>query len=414
MRRVLAIAPLLAAALLTGCGSGEEQASPVTPAPTPAAPLPVAAAPNPELPPLPVEKMGSVRTLPVPYPPHWVFVHDGSFFHMNDGKVVLLDADAGTQPAQYKGMINNAFMGQFAFSATRRELYVAETFFARGQRGQRTDVLTVYDQATLAPVGEVVLPGARRFSGMPEKHGLQLIDGDRLALVFNLNPATSVSVVDLDSRQLLSQIDIPGCALIYPTGPRGFSALCGDGAMLSTQLDAAGQVAAQTRTGPVWDVDEDPLFEKPAIVDGVAYFPTFHGQVLPVDLRGPVAQPGKAWSLLSEAERSEGWRPGGWQLVDTDAGGRLYVLFHPEGADGTHNGPGTEVWVFDPKRGVRERRIALATPALSLMLTRDEAPLLVTTNAVMALDVYEAQSGKHLRTLTAFGQETPFVVYPAN
>lgn len=363
---------------------------------------------------LPAEKMGTVLTLPVPYPPHWVFAHDGAFFHMNDGKVILLDADAATQPTQYKGMINNAFMGQFAVSRQRRELLVAETFYSRGQRGERTDVLTIYDQATLAPVGEVVLPGGRRFSGMPERHGLQLIDADRLALVFNLTPATSVSVVDLEQRKLLGQLDIPGCALIYPTGKRGFSSLCGDGAMLSTQLDAAGRVAAQTRLDPVWDVDADPLFEKPAIVDGIAYFPSFHGQVLPVDLRGDVARPGKPWSMLDDADRAAGWRPGGWQFLDTDAAGKMYLIFHSDGANGTHNAPGTEVWVFDPALGKRERRIALNTPAMSLMLTRDRQPLLITTTIEMALDVYEAHSGKHLRTMTNFGQETPFVVYPVN
>ena len=211
---------------------------------------------------LPVEKMGSIRTLPVPYPAHWVFAHDAAFFGMSHGKMVLLDADAATQPAQYKGMINSAYIGQFAVSAKRRELYVAETFNSRGQRGERTDVLTIYDQATLAPVAEVVLPGGKRFQGMPERHALQLLDDDRLALVFNLNPATSVSVVDLEARKLLAQHDIPGCALMYPSGTSGFVSLCGDGAMLATRLDANGQVAAQTRTAPVWDIEADPLFEK--------------------------------------------------------------------------------------------------------------------------------------------------------
>ena len=56
---------------------------------------------------LPAEKTGIVRTLPVPYPPHWILAHDGAFFHMNDGKVIVLDADADTGPAQYKGMINS-------------------------------------------------------------------------------------------------------------------------------------------------------------------------------------------------------------------------------------------------------------------------------------------------------------------
>ena len=40
---------------------------------------------------LPAEKTGIIRTLPVPYPPHWILAHDGAFFHMSDGKVVVLD-----------------------------------------------------------------------------------------------------------------------------------------------------------------------------------------------------------------------------------------------------------------------------------------------------------------------------------
>jgi len=71
--------------------------------------------------------------------------------------------------------------------------------------------------------------------------------------------------------------------------------------------------------------------------------------VLPVDLRGDVARPGKPWSMLDDADRAAGWRPGGWQFLDTDAAGKMYLIFHSDGANGTHNAPGTEVWVFDPR-----------------------------------------------------------------
>lgn len=369
---------------------------------------------------LPAEPMNVVRTLPVPYPPHWILVHDGAFFHMSDGKVLVLDADATTPPAQFKGMLNSAFMGSFAVAPARRELLVAESFHSRGQRGERTDVLTIYDPATLAPTGEVVLPGGKRFSGMPERHALQLIDGERLALVFNLTPATSVSVVDLEQRALLSEVPIPGCSLMYPTGRRGFSSLCGDGAMLSVQLAADGTVAKETRTRAVWNVDKDPLFEKPVIRDGMAYFPTFHGQLLPVDLRGEVAKPGKAWSLLDDADREGGWRPGGWQFLDTDHTGNLYLLFHPEGADGTHKNPGVEVWVYDLKKHKRLRRITLQNPAVSIAITRDEAPLMIASalashemvsHGTFSLDVYDVASGNYLHSMTNVGYETPFVVY---
>jgi methylamine dehydrogenase heavy chain len=364
---------------------------------------------------LPAEPMNVIRTLPVPYPAHWLLVHDGAFFHMSDGKVVVLDADATTQPAQYKGMINNSFMGAFAVAEKRRELLVAETFHSRGQRGERTDVLTIYDQATLAPKAEVVLPGGKRFTGMPERHALQLIDGERLALVFNQNPATSVGVVDLDRGALVDTIDIPGCALVYPTGKRGFTSLCADGALLGVQLDASGKVAKESRSQPVWDVEADPLFEKPAIIDGVAYFPSFLGMMLPVDLRGDAAKPGKAWSLLGKDDAAGGWRPGGWQFIDTDANGHVYLIFHPEGGDGTHKNPGTEVRVYDPAKRRELRRIPLKNPAISLALTRDASPLMATTavdaHAAMNIDIYDVKSGAFRHTLHNFAQETPFVIH---
>lgn len=421
--RTLALATLVGMSLLAGCDAGKPEASATATAPAaPAAQAPPAPAakpaivPDPSLPPLQAEKVGIIRTLPVPYPPHWVLVHDGAFFHMSDGKVIVLDADAATQPEQYKGMINNAFMGSFATSAKRRELYVAETFYSRGQRGERTDVLTIYDQATLAPVAEVVLPGGKRFSGMPERHALQLIGEDRFALSFNLNPATSVWVVDLEKRELVGEVPTPGCALIYPTGPRGFSSICSDGSFLSYQLDASGKPGKEVRTPASYDIGPDPMFEKPAILGGIAYFPTFLGQMIPVDLRGDSAAPGVAWPLLTEADKAEGWRPGGWQMIDTDAAGKVYMLFHSGGYDGSHKNPGAEIWVYDMGTRSRERRIVLKNPAISLMLTRDEKPLIVTSavadHGSFMLDVYDATSGEWQRTMNDFGHETPFVVHP--
>lgn len=363
---------------------------------------------------LSAEPTGRVRTLSVPYPPHWVVAHDGAFFHMTEGKMIVLDADADSQPAQFKGMMSNSFMGQFAISAKRREFYVSETFYSRGQRGERTDVLTIYDQGTLAPVGEVVLPGAKRFNGMPVRWELQLIDNDRLALQFNLTPATSVTVVDLEQRKVLNEVEIPGCAMMYPTGKRGFSSMCGDGAVFSVQLNADGKVRAEKRLPPVWDIDADPLFEKAVMRGDMAWFPTFKGQILPLDLRGDFARPGKAWWLTSETERAEGWRPGGIQIAEFDRAGDLYMLMHPQGADGSHKDPGTEVWVYDIGKKQRSRRITMQTPAISIALTRDAKPLLITSNVEMNLDVYDALSGKLLRTIRDFGQETPFLVYPVN
>ena len=58
-------------------------------------------------------------------------------------------------------------------------------------------------------------------------------------------------------------------------------------------------------------------------------------------------------------------------------------------------------------------RIELASPAISINVTRDESPLLIATNVNMEVDVYDISSGQHLRTLGNFGQETPLTLWVA-
>ncbi|MFK7954918.1 MAG: amine dehydrogenase large subunit [Lysobacterales bacterium] len=356
------------------------------------------------------EQLGKVNTLPDKYPPHWVVVHDATFFHMLDGRQYVLDADADTLPEQVKGMFNSSFIATVNQASVRPEMYVAETYYSRGSRGTRTDVLTIYDKRTLAPVDEVILPNNNRYSGMPNQYANTLIDNERLVLIFNLNPATSLSVVDLENRQYIGEIPIPGCSLAFPTGKRGFTSICAGGDLYSVQLNADGTIASSGRTQAFNDIDNNPLFEKPAMVGSMAYFPTFLGDMVEVNLGGPEAKVGERWSLLQGDDK--GWRPGGMTYGVSDADGQLYVLMHPEGYDGSHKDPGVELWLYNDRK--RVARHPLKTPALSIAITRDkEAPLIVATNVEMALDVYDAKSGEYLRTLTGFGQETPFVVHGA-
>ncbi|MEZ5500250.1 MAG: amine dehydrogenase large subunit [Steroidobacteraceae bacterium] len=361
---------------------------------------------------LPTDTLGQVETLPATYPPHWVLAQDSAFFHLIDGRVVVLDLDADSAQARYKGMFNTSLIAPFAQAVSRPEMYSADTFYSRGQRGDRTDVLTIIDKRTLAPIGEVALPTGKRASTIPQRQSLVLVNGERWALIFNLNPATSASVVDVVERKYLNDIPIPGCGLILPTGERGFSSLCADGTLYTVQLDEQAQIASTSRTARFFDVDKDALFEKPAWVGGTAYLPSFNGNLVPVDLRADKPRIGKAFSLLDKD--TAGWRPGGMQLIGEDANGRIYILMHPEGREGSHKDPGAEVWVFDPLKKKRVQRIALEKPAISISLTRDgDAPMLVATTIDMTLAVYSATDGRFVREISGFGAETPFLVWGA-
>jgi len=190
---------------------------------------------------------------------------------------------------------------------------------------------------------------------------------------------------------------------------RAFASLCTDGSMLGVRLDGEGNQASTSRTDVFFDANNDPVMEKPALIDGVAYFPTFLGRVIPVDLSGDSPEVGDEWSLIGEGD--EGWRPGGLQVTGADAAGRLYVLMHPEGYEGSHKDPGIEIWVFDVESRSRIDRIALELPAITFGLTNDDAPLLITTNINLEVDVYDIGSGDYLRTLSGTGAQTPFLIH---
>ncbi len=355
---------------------------------------------------LPVEPIPHSLTLPDRYPDTWVFIHDMNFNSILDGKIVVLDVAADTR--QYKGSIGAGQFASFTFSPRRNELYVTETFYSRRTRGQATDVLTIYDHRNLAPVDEIILPGDKRLKVVTHKHALQLTDNENMALVSNFTPAASVTVVDLESRKVLSEIQTPACNLVYPTGKRGFSTLCSNGTLSTFNLDKDGAVVSESVTRAFIDIDRDPLFAKTAEVGGITYFPSFLGNVQPVDFRPekPVLLP--AWSLVEGRQKKENWRPGGWQLTG-GTGQHLYVLMHQDGTDGSHKDGGSEVWVFDPEKQHRVQRIPLKTWGLSIELTHSSPAYLVVTNANMETDVYDARSGKHIRMLKV--ATDPFVMH---
>ena len=354
------------------------------------------------------ETTGNIETLPASYPPHWVLLQDGAFFHMLNGKVIVVDADSDDPEKRVKGMADSSFIGQF-YQA--KSLYIAETFYSRGTRGERTDVITIVDKTTLAPAGEVVIP-PKRLSGMPTIFHLQAVDDEKLLLAYNFTPATSVSAVDIVNREFLGEIPIPGCSLVYPMAGRAFASLCTDGTMMSVQIDEDGNQASTSRTDVFFDANNDPVMEKAAIIDDVAYFPTFLGRVIPVDLSGDQPVVGNEWSLLGDGD--DGWRPGGIQVTGSDSGGRLYVMMHPEGYEGSHKDPGVEIWVFDVGSRSRVDRIALELPALTFGLTNDDEPLLLTTNINLEVDVYDVASGEYQRTLSGTGAQTPFLIHGAH
>jgi len=365
-------------------------------------------------PPLPVEPTGIIETLPERYPPDWFLVHDAAFFHMSDGKIYVIDSSEETLGDQVKGLFNNSLMGAILQVPSRGEIMSVETFHTRGTRGDRIDVLTIWDTVTLSPVGEVMLPSGKRFMGMPERVVLQTLNEDKWLAIFNLSPSTSVSLVDLEKRELMGEIPTPGCSFIYPNGGMAFSSICADGRMLTVTLNDDGSERGRSFSNVFFDSNDSPVFERPALSGGIAYFPAFDATVHPVAMTGSAATPMAPWSLIGPDEAT--WAPAGIELDGEDDLGRIYFLMNPEanGVDGMHNSGGAEIWVFDPDSRRRVLRIPLQEWGLSFAVGRGEEPKVLVTNPVdMSVELYDGLSGEFIRKITGFGQETPLFLWGA-
>ena len=356
--------------------------------------------------PLPVEPTLGVATLATPYPRDWAFLN-----YLAAERIELLDT-AAPAPNNVRGALGASVVANLLQATVRPEAYVAETFFARGTRGARTDVITVYDQKTLASVGEVVLPGAKRGLFVIQPNAFQFTDHERLGLVFNFTPASSVAVVDLAARRYLGEVAIPGCALIYPTGPRGFSTLCASGTLLSVQMDADGKVVGQSETKPFNDIDNDALFSVPAVISGTSYFVSFKGRVQPIDLSGAEPKLLAPWSLVTPDEAKANWRPSGWQLTAGGPDGRLYVIMRPDGHEGTHKEGGDQVWVFDVDRRVKVATIKLKSPCQSIAVSGGARPMLLATGIGATLDRFDVATGAPAGSVPVISQGAQTIISP--
>jgi methylamine dehydrogenase heavy chain len=347
--------------------------------------------------PLPTDTTRKVEVLPAKYPTGWAFLNYA-------GDRIEL-RDVGSDGREVKAQLQARDSSTLLVSDKRPEIYVADTVWSRGVRGTRTDFITVYDRQTLNVVDEIVLPGGKRALITAMEGLFAFTDDQRLALVFNFTPASSVAVVDLVKRQPLGEIEIPGCSLVYPSGSRGFSTLCSSGTLLTVHLDANGAAAGRSESKVFNLLDTDPLFTASAVVGGVRYFPSLHGRVQPIDMRSDEVKVMPDWPLVSAAEKAANWRPSGWQLIASDEQKLLYVLMQPNAQEGTHKDPATEVWVYNPANKARVKRMRLVRPGSSIALTHGDEPLLLV-QAGERLDVYDPQNGSLVRSLDLPGFHT--------
>lgn len=139
-----------------------------------------------------------------------------------------------------------AYTPAIVVNRSRGEVYAAESYWSRLYLGNREEVLTVYDITTLSPVAEIDIPD--KISEVAIDINIGLMGNGRHVVVYNLTPAQSVSVIDVESRQFTAEIFTPGCGMIMPINDASFLMVCGDGSVQLVRLTDDGIESERVRS----------------------------------------------------------------------------------------------------------------------------------------------------------------------
>ena len=335
-----------------------------------------------------------------PLTPRRAFLWSG---FLNPG-IFIVDADKG----EMEGYLPKSDWSSFAIAPGGKAYYVAETLWTHDTRGQRQDMITVYDGTTLNLQKEIALPG--RALTVPKAQSFAVNGSGHYGYVYNLSPASSVVVVDLVKQRTVATVETPGCALVLPYGESGFGSLCGDGSLSTFGLDAQGARYPE-ELGPLLRLPSAIRcsISSPSMSPRTRYFssPIWATSTRPCWRISREWRP--AWSLQAAAGLSEpkdesdevAWRPGGSQLIAFHPAERPAVCADARRRRLVPQARGAELWVLNAATHALIRRIGLKEAAANVAVTQDAEPWLLLTGRGPKLTVLDPDSGNVIRTVDA-------------
>ena len=327
--------------------------------------------------PLPPDKLGVV--VPPPANPHRLYLTDLQIAHISDGQVHIVDG----QSFKYLGMLSTGLFGITALSHDSSEMLVASTYYTKRNRGDRFDQLEAYDTKTFALKKEIVIP-AKHAMALPYKGTIAPSVDDAWVFIQNATPLSSVTVVDHKAWKVTAEVPTLGCWIILPaqSNTRRFATLCGDGTVVTVTLNEKGDAATQARSEKLFDPEKDPIMVQGERVGDTYYFVSYEGNVKLINVGGDVAKLEDSWSLLDDADKKAGWKPGGYQLLAVHAATkRLYVAMHDHAKNGSHKNPAKEIWVFDLANKKRIQRVE-GSNSIAMALTKEDKPTLYAYDGI--------------------------------
>lgn len=305
----------------------------------------------------------------------WFWSYGSRVPSTGDGQAYLFD-----QEGKRLGQLSTGYWFNSLVNAKKREeIITVETYLSRGMRGERTDIVAIYDPRTLSFKQEIVIP-PKRMNSVKNNGLLTLTEDERFALIANYTPAQSITIVDLDQRLFVEEIETPGCSVLYSAGNRDFYAICGNGAFMQIKLGDDGRVVTRKRTAPLFDPVNDFLTIAASQIGNTWYFVSRQYNVYGIRMDGDSIEVSEQWSLVTDDEREDDWTIAGMDHTAAhERSNRFYVLMH-QGEAHKFEEPATHVWIYDVRSGKKVQEIELAEMANALKVSEGNEPRLYTLN----------------------------------
>lgn len=279
----------------------------------------------------------------------------------------------------------------------------ASTVFERIARGKRTDYVEVFDPVTFQPTADIELPEASRFLVGTYQWMNALTTDNKYLLFYQFSPAPAVGLVNLEAGEFERMVDVPDCYHIFPASPTVFYMNCRDGSL--ARVDFADGEAEVTNT-EVFHAENELLINHPAfsLRSGRLVWPTYTGKIFQMDLTEDQASFREPFEALTEEERADDWRPGGWQQTAYHRQSNRIFLLVDQRDEWRHKTASRFVVVMNAETGERLAKLEMGHEIDSINVSQDAEPLLYGLSAGdKTLYIYDAESGEELRSVDQLG-----------
>ncbi len=330
--------------------------------------------------------------------PHWFSVRNGQSAH-------LINGDTG----RVGGILTlSSFSPAIRPHMERGLIYTYGSFYSRNVYGDRLDLVIAFDAQTTLPVTEIEIP--TKAAGIGHSGMIGLINSKFIA-VWNITPGISVSIVNTETNEFVTEISTPSCAGIYPVNT-GFIMACADGRAQLIELDDSGMEIGRRRSEVFFSLLEDPVYDYAVASRDGWLFMSLEGLVYEVTVEGGEVLVSEPWSINPPdsdnpdrngivIEPDDDWRIGGRQPFAYNADiGVLVTVMHKGGGQETFEDPGTELWGFSMATRRRGYRLSLeGTQIRGVQLTQDGDPLMLVS-AGEDIEIRNPETGALIREVS--------------